>query len=709
MGKTASIPEYWYSASELAGLPGLPGTERGVRKAADREQWEYRKKAKGKGCEYSFTSLPEATQAALTKRHLVSVAPVHPAQQDPTYQRGYGEVRHVTEAERAEAWAYWARLKDTRKAVANERMFALREVLALRDAGVPKMQARAQVGRARGVSVATLTRWEDMVGDAPRSEWMALLVERKKGHSGRKPYAECDDVVWTWFRDHWLSRAQPSWADAYRRVREMADAQGWACPSLNTLKRRVRKEIPYQERVVRREGDAAIRRLLPVQVRDALDCASGEVVNGDGVTFDPMWIRFEDGERVKGGKAWFWQDIRSRRQLAYRLDKSENTDVFRLATYDLTAVCTPVEAVIDNTRAAANKTMTAGAAGRHRFKNDPKDGLGLLLMLGIEPRWTNPDKLTGNPGSKPIERAFGIGGIPKLVLNNPRIIAAGRGRTKETAIDVALVREVLDEEVARFNAQAGRRTQACRGELSFDQAWEEGLKGYVPRVLTAEQRRVLLMSREVVKLSSERGQVYLKAGRGPFGRNAYWTEALAARMGERVVVLYDPEDLHRDVAVYTLEGDFICEAECVEAGGWKREATKRNHNKLLQRKSKAMKKAAETGEEMDAVERAELYVAALDVGRTDAEVAAAGAGAATGATDAGGARVVQGHFQKAPGRARRGNARGAGRAGAGAVVAFPEGGGRGQEAARAAADAERRRAMEAYTERVLEEKLAGVL
>jgi len=684
----------WYSAAELAGLSGLPSTERRVREKAIREKWEYRERAgRGGGREYSFNTLPDATQAALTKRDLVSVVSVHPAQKDPTYQRGYGEVRHVTEAECAEAWAYWARLKDTRKAVANERMFALREVLDLRAAGVPKMQARAQVGEMRGVSVATLTRWEAMVGDAPRSEWLALLVERKKGHSGRKPWAQCDDVVWTWFRDHWLSRAQPSWADAYRRIKEMAQAQGWACPGLNTLKRRIRKEIPYREQVMRREGPMAIRRLLPVQVRNALGFASGQAVNGDGVTFRGMWMRFEDGECIKGGKAWVWQDIRTRRYLAWRLGKSENTDVFRLATYDLTAVCAPEEAWVDNTRAAANKAMTAGAKHRHRFKSDPNDGQGLLAMLGIELNWTSPNKETGNPGSKPIERSFGIGGIREMVLNNPRIIAAGSGRTKETAIDVALVREVMDEEAARFNAQLGRRTQACNGVLSFDRAWEEGLKGYVPRVLTAEQRGLLLMSREVVKLPSDRGQIYLKAGRGPYGaRNAYWTPGLADYEGERVVVLYDPEDLHKDVRVYTLDGDFICMAEHMPGTAFKSAGAGRDWHRLLTREAKAIKQAAKAGEAMDAIERGELYVAALDVG-ADAADAPAGAGAPTGATDARGARVVQGHFQTLPVRGRRGRAKGAA-AGGGAVVAI---------------DAERRRQVKAATERVFREKMAGIL
>jgi len=684
-----------YGLHEIADVLGI--TKRGAEIRAEKEGWPFtiipgRGRSGGRRL-YRPADLPDEVALALRMKY-APVVSTHPAQKDPTYKRGYGEVRHVTEAECAEAWAYWHGLKDHRKAVASERLFALREVLDLRAAGVPKMQARAQVGEMRGVSVASLTRWEDMVGDAPRSDWLALLCDGYKRGVGRKPYAQCAEVVWTWFRDHWLSRAQPSWADAYRRVREMAQAQGWACPSLSTLKRRVRKEIPYREQVMRREGPKAIRRLLPMQVRDALGYASGEAVNGDGVTFDPMWIRFEDGECIKGGKAWVWQDWRTRRYLAWRLDKTENTDVFRLATYDLTAVCAPRVAVIDNTRAAANKTMTAGVKHRHRFKSDPKDGLGLLLMLGIEPQFTNPSQETGNPGSKPIERSFGIGGVREMVLNNPRIIAAGGGRTEARAIDVALVREVIAEEVARFNAQLGRKTQACRDVLSFDQAWDEGLTGYVPRVLTAEQRRLLLMSREVVKLPSDRGQVYLKAGRWTHGRNAYWSEALSAYEGERVVMLFDPDHLHEDAAAYTLGGELIGTVQCISCEGLPNQALTRDHNRLLTREAKALKKAEASRERMGEIERAQLWGLARETEPSEAASATTGAGAATGATDAGGARVVQGHFQTTPGRARRRRSEAKEGQAMGEVVAI---------------DAARRRAVKEATEQIFREKMAGIL
>ena len=59
----------WYSAQELAGLPGMPTTDRGVNKAAQKNLWAFRSKERGKGLEYALTALPVETQ-----KHLLGLA-----------------------------------------------------------------------------------------------------------------------------------------------------------------------------------------------------------------------------------------------------------------------------------------------------------------------------------------------------------------------------------------------------------------------------------------------------------------------------------------------------------------------------------------------------------------------------------------------------------------------------------------------------------
>ncbi|MGY4106758.1 DNA-binding protein [Aeromonas encheleia] len=62
------MSKLWFSVQELIGLDGLPGTAFGVRKKADSEGWESRKKEKGKGLEYHLGSLPLVTQQAVAKQ-----------------------------------------------------------------------------------------------------------------------------------------------------------------------------------------------------------------------------------------------------------------------------------------------------------------------------------------------------------------------------------------------------------------------------------------------------------------------------------------------------------------------------------------------------------------------------------------------------------------------------------------------------------------
>ncbi len=55
----------WATAAELAGLPGLPTSERGVKARAEREGWAARKRGgKGGGLEYGLGSLPAEARAA---------------------------------------------------------------------------------------------------------------------------------------------------------------------------------------------------------------------------------------------------------------------------------------------------------------------------------------------------------------------------------------------------------------------------------------------------------------------------------------------------------------------------------------------------------------------------------------------------------------------------------------------------------------------
>lgn len=596
-------------------------SRRGATKRANRESWPYEEQAVVGGRQrlYPLAKLPSEVQATLIlkNRHAIakaaksSVEPVAPGVPSP---RAEDEAFQAALAERIRsAEERWQRATHRRRDEAFARARALRAVRALVDSGEPLMRAREIVAaemRSEGLKGAhwrSMIRWAERVEGADEQDWMKLLLD---GFRPGRPNAECDPRAWNWYKSYFLCRSAPSHSSTYRRCVEVCQAEGWKVPSAKTLQRRMNAEVSLQQQVYQREGAAAAIKMSPPQQRSASHFAPGEAVNGDGLKFDRLWVRFEDGEVINTATGWFWQDVRTRKLLAWRVDKTENTDLFRLATYDLLGVCKPKYVYLDNTRVAANKVMTAGAGVRYRFKPRPEDGVGLLQMLDIEPHFTNPDKVTGNPGAKPIERAFGIGGLHEQVATHPKLV--NRGFSKATAITVAELREVIAEEVARHNAQKNRRTEACNGILSFDEAWDQAVAANTEpmRVCTPEQRNLYLLSREAVTVDRNRGHITLKAGRWSGGANWYYSDALAHYAGRRVVAHFDPTNLSADVFVYDLHGTYLCCAQRQASRGFNDTSASRETAKVNKRRLKSLRDAEKSARKLSEIALAQQYEAA---------------------------------------------------------------------------------------------------
>lgn len=578
----------WRTAADWAdqGLPLLPATESGFIRRAKRDGWQCReRKGFGGGLEYHYSSLPDRARAAyLVRQRRSNPAPApEPVVQD-------------------QLWEDYEALAQNLKDEAESRLAALHEVEKLVAVGIGKVSAVEIVAEEFKTSPATIRRWFGMVKLADRVNWLPTLAPRYVGKTGR---AECDPRAWDWYVGQYLTRRQPSHADTYRRLEDIAAVEGWVIPSAKTMERRVETDIDPLTVVLMREGMDAFKRFLPKQRRDEEVFAAGEAVNGDGLKFDRLWVKFPDGEILNTATAWFFQDLRTRKILAWRLGKTEHTDLFRLATYDLTAVCAPTVMWVDNTFVAANKTMSAGVKYRRRGKETDHEGLGLLLALGIEPRFTNPDKETGNPGSKPIERAFGIGGIHDKVATNPSLI--NRGYSKATAITSEELHAVITHEIARHNAQTKRQTRACRGVLSFDQAWEEATASIVFRKFSESQRRLLLMIREPVTIGKRDGVISIKAGKAAGMRNRFWCEASAQMAGRKVVAHMDPENLQAGVHVYSLDGRYLFKSDMIVTKGFNDTTSAGEWGKNRQRLIKSQKASAETAARMNELERQQLY------------------------------------------------------------------------------------------------------
>ncbi|MEJ1402531.1 MAG: transposase domain-containing protein [Candidatus Sedimenticola sp. (ex Thyasira tokunagai)] len=616
----------WYSAADLAGMPGMPGTPRGISKAALSKSWESRpRKARGGGREYHIASLPTETQAACLVNDsqspdtLSGTPALLSGLNKSTPGTSIFEAAPASEVvsfsyDRDNLWAHYDRKSDKQKEAAKEKLMLLNAVMRLVENGTGMVDSFKAVGLAHGKSWRTIQGWYHGTSGRPgikhyeRTDWLAALVP---GYIGRTATAELSEEAWEFFKADYLRLEAPAATACYYRLERASKEHGWTIPVLRTLERRL-QHIPRTIRVLRREGEEGLRRLYPAQQRSVQDMHSLEWINGDGYQHN-VFVKWPNGEIVRP-KTWVWQDIYSRKILAYRVDLSENTDSIRLSFGDVVDnYGIPEHVTIDNTRAAANKWMTGGVANRYRFKVKEDDPLGLIPSLGAQVHWTSVFKGKGHGQAKPIERAFGVGGIGEVVDKHPAFEGAYTGRNTTAkpdnygskAVPIEKFLKILQEEITAWNAKPGRRTEICNGELSYDQAFNASYENAPIQKATEEQRRLWLLTAEAIPVRKD-GTLTLDAGSAVSkGRNRYHAHELLDYASHKVVVRFDPEDLHGTVHVYTLDSRYICTAECIEATGFGNTEAARSFNRERQRFVKATKLAAKAETRMDAMEVAD--------------------------------------------------------------------------------------------------------
>ncbi|MGC3836472.1 transposase domain-containing protein, partial [Moritella viscosa] len=81
----------------------------------------------------------------------------------------------------------------------------------------------------------------------------------------------------------------------------------------------------------------------------------------------------------------------------------------------------------------------------------------------------------------------------------------------KNAVDIKVFEQALEAGINQFNSRPNRNTEACRGMLSFDQAFEESYSNSAIRKATKEQLRLLLLTAEAVRVKRD-GTFILKAG-----------------------------------------------------------------------------------------------------------------------------------------------------------------------------------------------------
>lgn len=427
--------------------------------------------------------------------------------------------------------------------------------------GVTESSAAKTVAHEMGgASWLTVWNWSKEVKGHPKAYWLYVLCPRTVGCVAT---ADCSPEAWDTILVDYLRRERPTFASCFDRLKRSAAAHGWTIPSEDTFWRRLKREVTPQEITLARDGEDALNRTRPSIERDHAVFHALEAVNADG--FDSkIYVIFEDGSVGKFCMVAY-QDIYSAKILSYRIGKFETTDLYQLAFGDLVErYGIPEHVWLDNTRAAANKTMTGGIPNRYRFKVLAEEIMGYFPRVSTEVHWTQP----GHGQSKTIERAWRD--MRDGVEKHPALAGA---YSKAGAIPIAKVREIIASEIAAHNARTGRRSPVCAGR-SFDEVFDESYQANAEKIRrgTAEQRRLWLLAAVAVHAAKDSGMVTLFS-------NRYWCEALGRHAGQSLTVRYDPERLHGSVFVERMDGTFVCEAPCVAKAGFNdreqgREATR---------------------------------------------------------------------------------------------------------------------------------------
>lgn len=593
-----------YSAKELLtfSLSAFPNSVQGIIYQAKKQGWKTQKRVgRGGGLEYAVESLPSNVQQEIKLKFaktLKQKAQAFVPKQDTTE-------RYLAQA----LWKPFDKANDGQKEKAKQKYQAVVAVQQLVDANTPLMQALEIVAQAQNVQIGSLKNWYYKVRRFNQSDWLAVLVKR----SGKAPKEKAifEQEAWDTFLADYLRPTKPSVSACYERLKRAASNMGWKIPSKQTVQRRLENDVPFEVQVLLREGENKLMNLVPSLRRSVADLDAMEWINGDGYQHN-VFVRWTNGEIVRP-KTWFWQDVRTRKILGYRCDMSENTDSIRYALMDVIfKYGIPKHITIDNTRAAANKWMTGGVPNRYRFKVKEDDPKGIIPLLGIQLHWTSVIAGKGHGQAKPIERAFSHGGVGELVDKDPALNGFYAGanvydkpddyNSGKEGVDYDTFMQALQRGIEIFNQKEGRNTEMCQGIYSFDQVFERDYQQASVRKASPEQLRMLMLCSEAVNVS-DKGEFKLGSGGKRLGReNRYFANELRGSECKKVVVRFDPAKLHENVFVYSLNGIFLCEAQCIQDAGFGDTESAREVAKLRKRIRNDTKRIAKNLELLDAKE-----------------------------------------------------------------------------------------------------------
>lgn len=544
----------WYTAQELAGLPGMPGTERGVRKVADRQGWEGQRRLGSKAIEYAFAVLPPETQAALIA---ASVGKAQPElQPEPAAQT----LPVVAERDIISA----SRLTDEQRSVMTARLAFVREIERMRQTITQQRAIETLVDLARTgelspylaerVVRANDRKTEDRsLSERTLKRWLADY--RAQGEIGLAPARRKQDTrVPTWAADFLRCYQRPTKPSVEASYAEFAAKHQGERPSIHAVRRWLKK-LSVEARERGRYSPQELKAFQPFKRRSTKSLWPGDVYTADGHKFDAEVLNPRTGKPYRP-EVTTVLDVATRRALGISVGEAEGTIVVLDALRDAVQRGGMFALFyVDNGSGFANDTVREvvdrlGGTLTHALPyNSQARG---LIERAHQSIWVAAaKKLTSYIGADMDKHA----GTAVHRISRRELRDAGKTRLIPTFAEFMAG---VEYEVETYNSRPHRGLAKIRDlqtgkmrHMSPLEAWEAArAEGWEPMLAPAELVGDLFRPQVVRK--TVRGEVAWAGAR-------YFLKDLAALHGEEVRIAYDVRDASH-VWVRTLEGELLGEA-----------------------------------------------------------------------------------------------------------------------------------------------------
>lgn len=548
MGKSLG----WFTAKELAGLPGMPGSDRAIQ-IRGKDSWEWRKRTGTKAVEYSLGSLPVETQEVLLAREVSSSEPttdlllVH--SDSELIERDAKSSSRLNNKQRNVMLARLSFIREIERvgAVTTQKNAIDVLVKQARDNALsPYLMERVDLAndrktRSRALSERTLKRW--------------LSAYRAQGEIGLAPLRQrpsTDVPEWSAiFLRCYQRPTKPSVAASYGEF--LTRYQGDSPPSIHAVQRFLKKLTP-EALNVGRMSPQELKALQPFRRRSTKNLFPGDVYTADGHKFDAEVLNPLTGKPYRP-EITTVLDVATRRVVGISVGEAESAIGVLDALRDAVGKCMFAIFYVDNGSGFDNDTVREvvdrlGGTMTHSLPyNSQARGLS---ERGHQTIWVRAAKKLVSYIGADMDKHAGT-----------KVHRIGRRELKTTGTtrllpSFAEFMAGVEEEINSYNRTPHRGLEKVRdletGSLrhpSPDEAWDAAYaEGWEP--IAASPELIESLMRPQIVRQTRRGEISWLG-------NTYFLNDLRGLHGQEIRLAYDVRDAGR-VWTYTLDGELIGEA-----------------------------------------------------------------------------------------------------------------------------------------------------